>query len=205
MASDPDETVRDLRFELHELLLDLKELKFDGGADELARFLETTRDDEAHAQIQKLQRQKARVSDLKARLMARLNTSSFAPSLKGSAPSPGDLPSHGSLPARHLWAPQQSSEFPYKACISLTTKTYLKAARMATFLYDNLRLTGNLALHCLPSDWLESLPLPSDFDIGTIRKYQHNGYLVPRNLIDAARAGNQNLIVIGSGRLAYYT
>ena len=49
MASDPAETVRDLRFELHELLLDLKELKFDGGADDLARFLKTTRDDEAHA------------------------------------------------------------------------------------------------------------------------------------------------------------
>jgi hypothetical protein len=46
MASDPDETVRDLRFELHELLDDLKELKL-GGADELARFLETTHDDEA--------------------------------------------------------------------------------------------------------------------------------------------------------------
>ncbi len=81
MALDPDETVRDLRFELHELLLDLKELKFDGGADERARFLEITRDDEAHAQIQNLHRQKDHLSGLKARLMARLNTSSFAPSL----------------------------------------------------------------------------------------------------------------------------
>ncbi len=98
MASDPDETVHDLRIELHELLDDLKELKF-GGADEPARFLETTRDYEAHAQIQKLQRQKDRVGNLKACLMAKLNTSSFAPSLKGSAPSPGDIPSHGSLPA----------------------------------------------------------------------------------------------------------
>jgi hypothetical protein len=161
MASDPDETVRDLRFELHELLNDLKELKF-GSADEIAGFLETTRDDEAHAQIQKLQRQKDRVSILKARLIEKSNTNSFAPSLKGSAPSPGDIPSHSSLPARQQWAPQQSSEFPYKACISLTTQTYLKAARIATFLYDNLCLTGNLGLHCLPSAWLESLPLPSD-------------------------------------------
>jgi hypothetical protein len=71
MASDPDETVRDLRFELYGLLDDLKELQF-SGVDEFASFMETTRDDEAHAQIQKLQRQKDRVINMKAHLMLRL-------------------------------------------------------------------------------------------------------------------------------------
>jgi hypothetical protein len=38
MDSDPDETVRDLRTELYELLDDLKELKY-SCVDEFARFL----------------------------------------------------------------------------------------------------------------------------------------------------------------------
>jgi hypothetical protein len=64
MDSDPDETVRDLRTEVYELLDDLKELKY-SGVDGFARFLETTRDDEATAQIQiqTLRRQKDRTSN----------------------------------------------------------------------------------------------------------------------------------------------
>jgi hypothetical protein len=88
MDSDPDKTVRDLRTELYELLDDLKEIKY-SGVDGFARFLETTRDDEALAQIQiqTLRRQKDRMSNLKTRLIEKSKTSSCAPSLMGSAPS----------------------------------------------------------------------------------------------------------------------
>ena len=51
MDLDPDESVRDLRTELYELLDDLKELKF-SGVDEFARWMETTRDDGSAYQLQ---------------------------------------------------------------------------------------------------------------------------------------------------------
>jgi hypothetical protein len=70
MDWDPDETVCYLRTELHELLDDMKELKY-SSVDEFARWMETTRDDEAYAQIQikKPQRQKDSMSNLKTRLI----------------------------------------------------------------------------------------------------------------------------------------
>jgi hypothetical protein len=104
MDSDPDETVLDLRTELYELLDDLKELKF-SGVDDFARWMETMRGAPAQSQIQKLRRQKDRMSNLKTRLIEYSKPSSCAPSLMGSAPSPGDIPSSS--------APQQGPEFPY--------------------------------------------------------------------------------------------
>ncbi len=68
MDSDPEGTVRILRSELYELLDGLKVLKY-SCVDEFSRFLETTHNDEAHAQIQKLQRQKDCMSNLKTRLI----------------------------------------------------------------------------------------------------------------------------------------
>ncbi len=82
MGSDPDETVRDLRTELFESLDDLHKKTF-RGVDEFARFLETTRDDETHAQIPKLWRQRDSMQLLKTRLIDKLKTSSFAPSPMG--------------------------------------------------------------------------------------------------------------------------
>jgi hypothetical protein len=116
MDSDPDEIVRDLRTELYELLDDLKELKH-SGVDE---FLETTRDDEAPAQIQiqTLRRQKDRMSNLKTRLIEKSKTSSCAPLLMGSAPSPGDIPSSSLAPQPS--APPQGPGFPYEVSIPLT-------------------------------------------------------------------------------------
>ena len=67
MDSDPVDIVFDLRTELHELVDDLRELKF-GGVDEFTRFLEAARDDEAHAQIPKLRKMKDRIQLLKTRL-----------------------------------------------------------------------------------------------------------------------------------------
>ena len=51
--SDPSETVFNLRAEMFELLHDLKDLKY-SCVDDFARFLEITRDDEAHTLIPKL-------------------------------------------------------------------------------------------------------------------------------------------------------
>ncbi len=82
MDSDPDETVLHLRKERFELLDDLHRINF-RGVDEFARFLETTHDDEAHAQIPKLRRQKHRMQLLKKRLIERSTTSSFAQSPMG--------------------------------------------------------------------------------------------------------------------------
>jgi hypothetical protein len=66
--------------------------------DEFARWMETTCDYEAHAQIQikKLWRQKDSMSNLETRLIEKSKTSSCTPSLMGSAPLPGEIPS--SLP-----------------------------------------------------------------------------------------------------------
>jgi hypothetical protein len=72
----------------------------------------------------------------------------------------------------------------------------LNAARVATFLYDNLRISGNLSIHSLPTAWLESLPLPSDFTLADIRNLMKNGYLLPGDLIAADLAGDQNFIVL---------
>ncbi len=72
MDSDPDETVCYLRTELYELLDNMKELKYSSSCvDEFAKWMETTCDNEAHAQIQiqKLLRQKDRMSNLKTRLI----------------------------------------------------------------------------------------------------------------------------------------
>jgi hypothetical protein len=120
MDSDPVDIVFDLRTELHELVDDLRELKF-GGVDEFTRFLEAARDDEAQAQIPKLRKMKDRIQLLKTRLIEKSRTSSFAPlrgdmrhmpssspaksrlifapSPMGSAPLQGDMPS--SSPAPH--------------------------------------------------------------------------------------------------------
>ena len=57
-----------------------------------------------------------------------------------------------------------------------------------------------MGIHFLPTAWLESLPLPSDFTLADIRNLMKNGYLLPGDLIAAARAGDQKLIVIGKGR-----
>ena len=56
-VTDPDEIMFDLRREMFELLDDLKELNY-SGADDFARYLETTRDNEAPAQIPKLLKKK---------------------------------------------------------------------------------------------------------------------------------------------------
>jgi hypothetical protein len=123
--------------------------------------METMRGAPAQSQIQKLRKQKDRMSDLKTRLIENSKPSSCAPSLMGSAPSPGDIPSSS--------APQQGPEFPYELNIPKTRMMNLKAARVATFLYDNLRISGNLSIHSLPTAWLESLPLPSDFTLADIK------------------------------------
>ena len=97
MDSDPDETVLDLRTELYELLDDLKELKF-SWVDDFARWMETMRGAPAQSQIQALRRQKDCMSNLKTRLIEKSKTSSCAPSLMGSAPSPGHIPSSSPAP-----------------------------------------------------------------------------------------------------------
>jgi hypothetical protein len=85
MDSDPDAVVFGLRAELFELLDEMKELKY-SCADDVARFLETTHDDEAHALIPKLRKKKVRMQLLKTRLIETSKNSSFAQSLMGSAP-----------------------------------------------------------------------------------------------------------------------
>ncbi len=90
-------------------------------------------------------------------------------------------------------APQQGPGFPYEVSIPLTRKMHLKAAIVATLICDNLCISGNLSIHSLPTAWLESLPLPSDLNLGDIRNLTKNGYLLPGNLIAAARAGDQKI------------
>jgi hypothetical protein len=51
-------------------------------------------------------------------------------------------------------------------------KTYLNAARVATFVYENLSISGNMSILYFPTAWLESLPLPSDFNMEDIRSFQ---------------------------------
>ena len=71
---------------------------------------------------------------------------------------------------------------------------------MATFLYDHLRRSRNLNLNYLPTPWLESLPFPSEFGLMDMRSFLKNGYLLPGDMIAAARAGDKSLIVFGKGR-----
>jgi hypothetical protein len=88
-----------------------------------------------------------------------------------------------------LW--QQLSWFP---------QAWPIAESKATFLYDNLQISCNLSIQYLPTPWLESLPLPPDFNLEDIKHFTHNGYLLPGDLITASKAGDKNLIAIGRGR-----
>ena len=116
----------------------------------------------------------------------------------GSAPLQGDMPS--SSPAPHPEAPQRPQRFTYKVATSITEKTYDSLASMATFLYDHLLRSGDLALNHLPTPWLESLQFPSEFGPKSIRSSLSNGYLLAGDVIAAARNRDKSLIVFGRGR-----
>ncbi len=76
----------------------MKELKY-SCVDEFARWIETTHDDEASAQIQiqTLLRHKDHLSNLKTRLIEKSKTSSCAPSLMGSPGPPLNLAGGGGV------------------------------------------------------------------------------------------------------------
>ncbi len=76
MDSDPDATVYDLRAGLFELLDELKEIKY-SCVDDVARFLETTRDDEARALIPKLRKKKVWMQLLRIRLIKKVQDQLF--------------------------------------------------------------------------------------------------------------------------------
>ena len=79
--------------------------------------------------------------------------------------------------------PQRPQRFTYKVAASITEKTYGSLASMATFLYDHLLRSGDLALNHLPTPWLESVQFPSEFGPKSIRSSLSNGYLLAGDVI----------------------
>ena len=72
---------------------------------------------------------------------------------------------------------------------------------MAEFVFGRLILEPEVREWKRISErWLQALPFPVGMDHFNLRQYISNGYLVSRNLLEAAQSNKQELIKIGKNR-----
>ena len=87
-------------------------------------------------------------------------------------------------------------------CAPMIASAYYKAVMYPEFLYDQLTEDANLDKwnHIISAAWMSKCPFPDHIACTIVHLYIKNGYIVPLNLLAAAKSRQSELIRIGENR-----